>query len=295
MIPRQKHFTLAIAEDPAFAPHGLGQQTGRAGGEIQRGGVKLHKFHIFQDSPCPVRHGHAIARRIVHVGGPGVHLSRPARCQEHAGCREDLHVPRDFIHHNRAITSAVHDQQVPGKMTVEPSNVRLLSGAFQQHANDFMARCVALGPQDTASAVRAFCGKGKLSADLVKFRAPGDEFLNTCRPFLYQDARRVFPTKLMSGPNRIGEMQVHIIFGLQGNGDASLGVHGVALEPAAFCHNEDMPETSQLNRRAQSRNPASDDEKIGLWPPAIWCCDGIHGLTMDTAWSAPAHSRFIVR
>ena len=162
-------------------------------------------------------------------------------------------------------------------MTIKPLNVLVLPGPFQQDANHFISRGIAPGPQHAVPAVSPFLGKDEFPADLIELCAPSDKFLNPRRPFLHQDPRRVFPAKLMSGPDRIGEMQVHVVFGVQGHGDSALGIDRIAFEATALCHDQHPSVPTQLDRGPQPGDSAPDHQEVSFRAPTIRFGAVFHG------------------
>ena len=87
-VALHESLALAVDEDPAFAPDGLGDEDAHL---VDAGRVELEELHVLEGKPSSVAHGEAVTGEGVGVRGDLEDLPVPAGGEQHGPRAE--HVP----------------------------------------------------------------------------------------------------------------------------------------------------------------------------------------------------------
>jgi hypothetical protein len=118
--------------------------------------------------------------------------------------------------------------------------------------------------EDAIAAMCAFAAKGKLGTFTIELRPPGDEFLNALRRLLDQDLCGLGITQAITSIQGVLQVQADFIFVAERRCDPALRVLRAGIRDLTFSQHQHTSGGRQLNGRAQSGDPGSDDEKVNL-------------------------------
>src|SRR5512135_2094816 len=124
---------------------------------------------------------------------------------------------------------------------------------------------------------RLLC-ESKLSAFLVKLRAPEDEFPDACGTFLDERSYGLSEAKTIPCTERVLEMDRDLVFIRKHHGHAALGVLTATLRWSILGHDEDVAVPCQLHSRPEPGHTPANDQKIG---PNIFFLV-VHELTLTS-------------
>ena len=89
VIALHERFARVVAQHRAFAAQRFRKQKARRAFDMQRGGMKLHELDIVDLGARAPRHGDAVARGDIGIGGFLEHASQSAGGEQH-GARADV-------------------------------------------------------------------------------------------------------------------------------------------------------------------------------------------------------------
>src|SRR5438270_11522188 len=127
--------------------------------------------------------------------------------------------------------------------------------------------------QHAISTVCTFTGEGQLGAGAVEFRTPLDQLFDTQRPFFNEHACRFGIDDAVAGVERVLEMKLDLVFIAEGNGDAALGISGVALGMLSFDDDKHTSRRSEFDRGTKAGHSSSDNHEVRFFG------NGGHGET----------------
>ena len=225
--------------------------------------MELDELHVLQHGARPKRHRHPVAGRVRRIGRSGKDLSCSAGGQHDGPGRQEEPSPGMLVKDKRPGAAAAFDDQVDGKMIVQPLDASLPHRFTDQHAHHLVSGRVAASSQDTASAVRRFASEGKFASGFVELGAPSDEFLNPCRPLFDQHAHRLLAAQPMTGFERVGQMNSDVVLFAQRDRDTALCMNRTALEGMALGQHQHPTASAEFDSCTQTGDAAADDEKVG--------------------------------
>ena len=228
---------------------------------VEHGRVKLHELHVGDPCARAKCQRHAVTAGHLRVRRLAKHLTGAAR-REQRGARERasrLSLRVDELH---AGAASISDNRRGGQRVFEHANARPCRRALPQHAANLAAGRVA-GVQHTAHAVGAFGGERRPAVGIdVEASAPLDELERVARTFLGQHPHRSLIAQSVARHRGIAGVQGGRIVRTNRRGDAALRVFRIAFARIGLRDDHDIAGGRQLNRRAQARDAAADDDEV---------------------------------
>ena len=130
------------------------------------------------------------------------------------------------------------------------------------------------GMQDSADAVRRLETERRTTRLVaIELHTPVNQLLHQAGTVLDERPDRGLVAETVAGRQGVAPVQRRTVIGAHRGGDAALGVAGVALGGRGLGENEDAAARRQRDRRAQSRDAAADDQKIGVFVHDRWSLD----------------------
>ena len=140
---------------------------------IQTGWVKLHEFHVDHTTTRAPRHGDAITRIAVGIGGHFIHLACTARCQHTETRLYRINLMGGAILHIHAVAARIFafllnqafvfvGNQINRYAVLKHLDICTLTHPLRQHGLHRMTRKV-IHMHHTAVAVSAFAGQMQLA------------------------------------------------------------------------------------------------------------------------------------
>ena len=135
--------------------------------------------------------------------------------------------------------------------------------ALPQHATDLAAGRVA-GVQHAAHRVRGFAAEREPAVGVaIERRSPRHQLADIGGAVLDERAHGVRIAQTVTGAQRVGRVQRRCVIVTDRGGDAALRVAGVALRRLGFRQHQHATRRGEPDRRAQSRDAATDDDEVG--------------------------------
>ena len=266
------HEAAAIGEQqpPAFAAHGFRNQERPRLRMVEAGGVELVELHVGDAAAGPPRHGDAVARGAVGVGGVQVDLAGAARGQ-HDGLR---------LHHFHGVFFAVVDVGAVYAVGVRlgsgaellrrdhvhrhppalDGDVRMRRRLFDQRPGDGRAGRVR-HVQHPPMRMPALPGQMRSIALSVEGEAKPGDVLDALRPPRDDVAHDVFVAQAPTGRNGVRHMSVERVRRMRHRRYPALGaIGGPAMQRVLGEHGHPQA-IGQMQRRSPTprhrcRSPA---------------------------------------
>jgi hypothetical protein len=226
--------------------------------------VELHEFQVGDTGPGPVGHRHAVAGRHGWVRRLAEHMTG-ATGREQRGGRARRHGCSILLQELDTDATLVLDDQGHGPRVRVNPDVPDPGHTLPERPAEFATGGVTR-VEHAALAVRRLEREGRLAVrSAVELRAPRDQLAHVARTLLDQHRDRAFVAEAVAGRDRVGKVLRRAVVGPDGGGDASLRVTRVARAWSGFRQHEDVAGAVERGGRAQRRDPAADDQKIGSW------------------------------
>ncbi len=262
---RALHERLArVVDEPgAFATKRLGQQEPRLPGHLERRRMKLHELEIAHRRASPIRHGDTVAGRDERIRGLAVDVPGAAGREQHGPRPRDTRRPV-LANHPNARAAAVVDDQVHRACVIDGLHAGHARRLEPEDATDLTSGGISR-VKYAARAVRAFDRQRELPIRARSNSAPHAMSSRTypgpssTRTRTARSSHRPSPAAIVSAGVQVGRVS-----GSQRCGDAALRVAGVPFLRIGLGQDEDPGGVSELHRRAKARDPAADDEEIGV-------------------------------
>src|SRR6185436_11734129 len=162
-----------------------------------------------------------------------------------------------------ADAAVVFDEELGDEGVVGDLDRLERADARPQQPRDLASRGVAR-VQYAAHAVRGLASAGQLAVGVaIEARAPVEQLLHVRRPFLDEHAHGVLVAEAVAGLDGVGGVERGTVVAAERDGNAALGVAGVAFGGFALRENQDAADGREGNRRAQPGDAAADDHEIG--------------------------------
>ena len=136
-------------------------------------------------------------------------------------------------------------------------------GAVDHRPHHFVAGRVAQRVDDAAMAVAAFAAQEQLAVLDVELRAPVDQLLDLLRRFADDHLDDLAVAQPRAGDQRVGDVVLEAVLGIEHAGDAALGVGAVGLLHRVLGDHQHREPRIDLHRRPQPGDAAADDQHVG--------------------------------
>ena len=137
--------------------------------------------------------------------------------------------------------------------------------ALPQHASDLAARRIGR-MQHAAHAVRAFGCERRLAVSVaIEPRAPLDQLARIARSLVAEHAHGALVAEPVARDHRVARVEFRRVVFADRRGDAALRVLGVAFVRIGFRDDDDVAGRRQLDRRAEPRDSAADDDEVAAY------------------------------
>ena len=136
-----------------------------------------------------------------------------------------------------------------------------LDRAFEDdRPHDLAAGLVAQGVGDPRVRVAPFAAQGDVAVDLVEMRPPVDQLADPLGCFADHHLDDVGVAQSLAGRQRVGDVVVKPVLGIEHPGDAPLGVVAVALAHLVLGDGQHAIRLGNPQRGPEARDPAADDQ-----------------------------------
>ena len=244
------------AQNAAVAAHGFGDEKGGVGfaGVIERGGVELHKLHVFHRGFGAIGHGNAVAGGYVGVGGGGVNGSAASGGHHRDARQEGVNLAGVGVEDVGAIAFDVGraarnlDAQVVlgddfnGKVVLEDGDGGVGKHGFDEAALDFEAGVISM-VQNAKLAVAALAMEveGAVSL-LVEIHAPFHQAADGGGTAFHHLLNGTRVADVVAGHKGVLDVLAVVVFlHVRNAGNASLRFGCVALFDGGFAHKGHFP------------------------------------------------------
>ncbi len=115
---------------------------------------------------------------------------------------------------------------------------------------------------DAVVAVAPFATEGQLAGFDVELRPPADQLANSLGRFAdhhFHDGRIA---QFAAGGERVGDVVLEAVFGIEHAGNAPLGILAVRLLQIVLADDQDFERRIDRNRRPHPGQPAADDQHV---------------------------------
>ncbi len=139
-VARHEALTLGVAQDPALAPGGLGEQDAQL---VDPGRVELEELHVLERDALPVQQAGAVPGEGVGVGGDLEHLAEAAGGEQQGLGGQDVEVTGGQLVGDDGGHPAVDQGHVEGHELVEegdPALHALLVEGLEDHVTGAVGR-----------------------------------------------------------------------------------------------------------------------------------------------------------
>ena len=253
---------IAVDEPGPGAPHGLGDQTPRAAGDVEHRGMKLHELHVTNLGTGPPGEGHAVAAGARRVGRFAINLPDASGGQNRLlGPHECLAVC--LVPDERPTTAALMGDQIDRERVGPHLEVVERPRPLDHGPHHLPAGGVAKRMNDAVMAVAAFAAQFERTIAGIEPRAPGDQFVDPRRSLAYDRIHHILMAEPSPRGQRVGHMVVEPVFGIDDPGDASLGP--LARRPAKVVFRDDGDRQPGIDRqgRPQAGKATTEDQHVG--------------------------------
>ena len=222
---------VAIDEPGPFAAHRFGDQAAAAAGDVQHRGMELHELHVAQLGAGAIGQGHAVAGGDFGIGRFAIDLAGAA------GAENRLLGPDKRL---AVLRRSTRVRRGSAPSCVSRSSVKVFSQICDVRAarcaRSMIARMTSLPVASPRAwtmrsmAVAAFAAQGQLARLLVEVACPSRSVRGSARALRGRPSRR--PRGSHSLPpaiERVGDVVLEAVFGVEHAGDAALGVAAVRL------------------------------------------------------------------
>ena len=129
--------------------------------------------------------------------------------------------------------------------------------------HDLAAGLVAQGVDDPRVRVAPFAAQGDVAVDLVEVRAPVDQLADPVGRLADDHLDDLGVAQPLAGRQRVGDVVVEPVLGIEHAGDAPLGVVAVALADLVLGDDQHAIRLGDAQRSPEARDAAADDQDIG--------------------------------
>ena len=198
MVARHKAFQHNVAQLRALTPQRFRKQEARRSLDKQRGGMKLHKFHVADEGAGAVGHGHAVATGHGGIGGFLVDVPQPARGEQYGAGASASRRGSFLVQVSDSQDGAILNQQFGCKGARIQLNrgERLRLG--HQGPQNFTAGRISMGMQHPRAAVGALARKGQLRPVAVEAHSPIDQLVDLYGAFFNQNVDRLLAAEAIA-------------------------------------------------------------------------------------------------
>ena len=224
--------------------------------------MKLHELHVAELGPRAKGHGVSVGRGDRRIGRFAVKLPR-ATGREHDGSRPDEREAAAAIPHQHAAAFAFVGDQVDCQAVFPDPDVRPRPCFGDHCAHDFSTGLVTQRVDDPGMRMPPFQAQRDMAVDLVEMSSPPDQLADPvgCLAHNHLDDFRI--AQALARRERIGDVVVEPVVGIEHARDAPLGIVAVALAQLVLGHDEHAVMLGDAQSAAKSGNPAADDQNIG--------------------------------
>ena len=224
--------------------------------------MKLHEFHVAELGPRAKGHGVAVRRGDRRVGRLAEELAGAAGGQ-HDGPGPDQREPAAAIPDQDAPALAFVRDQVDRDAVLPDPDVRVAPGLRDDRPHDLAAGLVAQRVGDPCVRVAPFAPQGDVAVDFVEMRPPVDQLADPAGCFADDHLDDLGVAQALAGRQRVGDVVVKPVVGIEHAGDAPLGVVAVALAHLVLGDGEHAVIARGFPAQTETRDPAADDQHIG--------------------------------
>ncbi len=172
---------------------------------------------------------------------------------------------QDRIEEAHTDAPAFFDDQLLGVGERREHDRPFLPCARDQRPHYLLAGGIAVRVQDAATRMRGLTREDQLSAVAVELRSPIDELLDIAGALDDQRLDRLFVAKAGAGNERVFLVKPGIVVVREHDSDPALRVLGIGfVRPVFGEHRNVRARRGQLDRRPQSGDSATDDDKVGF-------------------------------
>lgn len=233
MLLLHEALAAVVHQHRTLAANGLRDQGQRILGRVQRRGMELHELHVAQLHARPVRHGEAVPRGHLRIGGIAIDLAAPARGQH--GCVGDyLGGHPGHARPHAAAAVAVHYQVEHARLLHHLDLIRL-THAGNERRRHLGARLVAVRMHYAPARVCGLVAQLQPSGGTeIEVSARCVQFSNAGRALLHQHLHRGSVTQGCSGRQSVPPVQLRRVARSQRRRNPALRVRGGAVEEGAL-------------------------------------------------------------
>ncbi len=115
---------------------------------------------------------------------------------------------------------------------------------------------------DAIVAMAPFAAEREAAGFEIEIGAPFDQFANSLRRFAHDHLDDFSIAQLAAGGERVGDVILEAVFGIQHAGDAPLGLGAIRFLQLILAHHHDRKPRIGGNRRPQAGQSAADDQHV---------------------------------
>ena len=251
-----------IAEIGPLAPERLGQEVAGRAGDVEHRRVELHEFHVAELGPGAVGQRVAVGGGDRRVRGFAVEVPRPAG-REDDGARPDQRRAPAPVPDQGAPASSLVREQVDREAVLPDPGIGPGAGLLDHGAHHLAAGGVAQGVDDPGVRVPPFERQRDLAVHLIEVRPPLDQLGDPPRRLADDHGDDLGVAEPLARRDRVGDVVVEGVLGIEHARDPPLGVGAVALPDLVLGDDQDPVRLGDPERRAEAREPSADDEDVG--------------------------------
>jgi RNA polymerase sigma-70 factor, ECF subfamily len=239
---------------------------------VQAGWVELHEFHVGHTAPGPPSHRDAVPRRAIRIARVQIGLAGTTGGQyDMTGCNR-AHGPVPYIQDISTqgpvgvMAQFRGGHQVDGHVVFQNGDPgRLTDLGLQRGLYGPSGGIRSMSHAPVAMATFAGQVQGRYA---VYPRSPGERDAALLQPFdsippaFHHEPDRLLAAQARPGVQRVGDMGIDRVGGVQDGGNAALGIQRAAFLQRALGKDGHLHAVRQAERQRQARGPTADDQYI---------------------------------
>jgi hypothetical protein len=253
-----------VAQNGALAAGGLRDQEPRGIRQREGGRMELHELQVLDRGARPKSGGDSVAGGDGRIRGDAEDLTDAAGGDDR-GPRldQDIAAPRQVGGARPGARAVVAQQQIAHEQPLVQADAFHLPGLLGEARLHLAPGRVAVGVEDAVAPMRRLASQREPIPGHVELRAHVHELLDQPRPLARQDLHRGFVAQARASDQRIREMLLRGILGVQGDGDPALRVEGAALDQVVLGDQRHRALLGEADRGPQAGNPAPHHQEVG--------------------------------
>ena len=267
---------VLVHEPTALAAHRFADEESARLGVKKTRRVKLDELHVCDLRPRAPRHRHTVPCRDVRIRRVEIHFSATTRRQHQPVAAHRQHIARRLVQNIHAhaavgpgVTELAQRQQIHRHVIFQQSDSRLARNRIQQRPLDFASRRISC-VQDAPCAVTALAREIRRAVRLlVKLHTNLHQLADALRPVAHDTAHHRLIAKPRARIQRIAHMRLKRIRLIRHRRNPALRPRRIRLRLRLLRNDGHAPRARRLQRKAQPRDPAADDDVVELKHPAV--------------------------